>query len=269
MLNKDRILERLFPPFLQELKDIEVFDTLSSTNDYLIAKAHTHPSGNWVCLAEHQSHGRGRQGRNWVSPFAKNLYFSILWRFSMDAGELSGLSLVTALALVKTLEQYQIQDLGVKWPNDVLWQYKKLAGILIKFNAEAHSTSNTVIGIGLNIDMPRNLDKHISQPWVDLEHIMNRPIDRNELVGHLLNQLIQAFFLFQTEGLTPFIQQWRERDLAYNCPVTVTTAAKELQGTGLGINDRGHLLVEMQNKEIHSFASGEVSLRMKPASKQC
>lgn len=265
LLDKEALLKQLSPSQLSLLKTIEIFDTLPSTNDYLMTKIHqpleTHP-GNWVCLAEHQSQGKGRQGRHWFSPYGKNLYFSILWRFNLEAGELSGLSLATALAVVKTLEQHHIPNLGVKWPNDILWQSKKLAGILIELSAEAHSVSNAVIGIGINVAMPISLGDTISQPWTDLEQITGHYIDRNILAGNLLNQLMQTFALFQNQGLSPFINEWQERDLALNQPLTLTTAKGILQGTGRGINDKGHLLIEMKEGHIQTFASGEVSIQV-------
>jgi len=261
LLNKEKISDARFP-LQAHLSDIEIFDTLTSTNDYLLDKAKTHPSGHWACLAEHQSKGKGRRGRTWISPYAKNLYLSVLWRFSMDPGELGGLSLVTALALIKTLEPYGVTDIGIKWPNDILWQFKKLAGILIEISAEAHTVSNTVIGIGININMPPSMDKYISQPWISLEHIAKHYIDRNALTASLLNQLIESFLRFEAQGLSAFTQDWQRYDLTKNRTLTLITPSSVLEGKGLGINEKGHLLVQLQNNQVKPFVCGEVSIQM-------
>lgn len=303
LLNKDKILENLFPPFRQELRDIEIFDSLSSTNDYLSAKVQKHAiqnshgngnvnaeinacvntrgnaHGNWVCLAESQTQGRGRMGRTWVSPFGRNLYLSVLWRLEMDISELSSLSLVTATTLAKTLQHYQIPSgLGLKWPNDVMWNNKKLAGILIELSGEAQSACQAVIGIGVNIAMsssmaamtPRSSQsslllssiKNITQPWTDLEQMTQSYIDRNEFTSILLNHLIEALFVFQTKGFEPFRDTWESLDLTRGKSLSLQTSSGLHSGVGHGINEQGHLLVEIDNR-VQAFTSGEVSVRMK------
>lgn len=278
LLNKDKILANLFPPFRQEIKAIEIFDALPSTNDYLSAKAHHHDHlndhGNWVCIAESQTQGRGRMGRTWISPFGCNLYLSVLWRLEMDISELSCLSLVTATTLAKTLAHYQLPPgLGLKWPNDILWNGKKLAGILIELSGEAQSPCNAVIGMGVNTSMtslssmPLSPCKNITQPWTDLERITHSYIDRNEFTSILLNHLIEALFVFQTKGFEPFKETWEALDVTRDKTVSLSTPTGLVSGQGRGINEQGHLLVESENR-IQAFASGEVSVRMTPSPSQ-
>jgi BirA family biotin operon repressor/biotin-[acetyl-CoA-carboxylase] ligase len=256
-----------------QLQQIEIFDSLPSTNDYLLnLKSTSSPDANpeqfkqnCACFAEKQTQGKGRRGRTWVSPFGKNIYLSLLWHFTKDPSELSGLSLAIAIATVETLHAFGIaKNLGIKWPNDVLWKKHKLAGILIELSGEANDACNAVIGVGLNVKMSniRLHDDPISQPWTDLERITEQAIDRNELAGILLNNLIKTATLFQKEGLPAFLAQWQKLDLTFNKPVTIITNTTEFQGIGRGINEHGHFLLEIKSGIIKHFASGEVSLRI-------
>ncbi len=253
-----------------QLEQIEIFDSLPSTNDYLLNVKSTNaspeaPKKNRACFAEKQTQGKSRRGRAWVSPFAKNIYLSLLWHFEKDPSELSGLSLAIAIATVETLHAFGIaQDLGIKWPNDVLWENHKLAGILIELSGEANGVCSAVIGVGLNVNMPNSAlyDRNISQPWTDLQRLTDQKIDRNKLAGMLLNNLIATAALFQKQGLTAFLPQWQKLDLTLNKPVTIITNTTELEGIGRGINEHGHFLLEIKPGQIKHFASGEVSLRL-------
>lgn len=250
--------------------EIEIFDSLPSTNDYLLNLKPTSASPetfnqNRACFAEKQTHGKSRRGRSWVSPFAKNIYLSLLWHFEKDPSELSGLSLAIAIATVETLHAFGItKDLGIKWPNDVLWENHKLAGILIELSGEANDVCSAVIGVGLNVKMTNSdlYDRNISQPWIDLQRLTDQTIDRNKLAGMLLNNLIKTASVFQKQGLSAFLPQWQKLDLTFNKPVTIITNTTELQGMGRGINEHGHFLLEIEPGQIKHFASGEVSLRL-------
>lgn len=245
-----------------QLKQIEIFDSLLSTNDYLLSENFKE---NRACFAERQTQGKGRRGRTWVSPFAKNIYLSLLWHFEKDPSELSGLSLAIAIATVETLQAFGItKNIGIKWPNDVLCENHKLAGILIELSGEANDACSAVIGVGLNVKMSNRklYDHNISQPWTDLESIAEQAIDRNKLAGMLLNNLTKTAIFFQNAGFAPFLAQWRQLDLTFNKSVTIITNTTEFQGIGRGINEYGHFLLEIKPGIIKHFASGEVSLRL-------
>lgn len=253
-----------------QLKQIEIFDSLPSTNDYLLHLKSTNANPeeskqNRACFAEKQTQGKSRRGRAWVSPFAKNIYLSLVWHFEKDPSELSGLSLAIAIATVETLHAFGIaKDFGIKWPNDVLWENHKLIGILIELSGEANDVCSAVIGVGLNVNMSNSAlyDRNISQPWTDLQRLSDQKIDRNKLAGMLLNNLIATASLFQKQGLTAFLPQWQKLDLTLNKAVTIITNTTELQGIGRGINEHGHFLLEIKPGQIKHFASGEVSLRL-------
>ena len=108
-----------------------------------------------VCFAEHQSAGKGRRGRQWVSPFGSNIYMSILWRFQQDGiACTAGLSLAVGVAVIRALKTYGFNEVGLKWPNDIYCQGKKLGGILIEVSGEADGPCAVIIGLGLNLFLP-------------------------------------------------------------------------------------------------------------------
>lgn len=242
---------------------IELWDSLPSTNDYLMQQQFTELSAR-CCLAEQQTQGKGRRGRRWVSPFARNIYLSLLWPFSSTIKTLSMVSLITAIAVVRSLESLNLPTgLGLKWPNDVLWKSKKLAGILIESMDERRGTRPTVIGIGLNVEMPVQVGQQINQAWTDLSTITGKTgLDRNEIAGRLLNELMQNLRLFQDQGFAPFKEAWQALDLTLNKSISIITPTQILQGKGCGINEQGHLLLELEAGEIRAFSSGEVSVSL-------
>ncbi|MDQ2995371.1 MAG: biotin--[acetyl-CoA-carboxylase] ligase, partial [Pseudomonadota bacterium] len=146
MLNRERILQLLSRDTQQQLASIEVVDTVDSTNNYLLEQVKKGCSSGSLVLAEHQTAGRGRQGKRWHAPYASNIYMSLYWHFSKDPTELAGLSLALSLAIVDALTQQGVTGLQIKWPNDIYHNDKKLAGILIDLSAESNSATNVVIG---------------------------------------------------------------------------------------------------------------------------
>lgn len=276
LLDKQKILKNIQAAQRKVLQKFEIFDTLDSTNDYLMQTIRNkHGSHGAVsqkkeginpvhaCLAERQTAGKGRRGRPWLSPFGTNIYLSLLWQFSKDFSELAGLSLVIAIAVIKALQIYGVpKGLALKWPNDVLWQHKKLAGILIETRGESNVQFNSVIGVGLNVQMPKSLSKLINQPWTDLSQILSKKIDRNKLCGLLLDQLIMVITQFEHEGLKPFIKQWRQFDITFDQKVAIHTPTHIYSGIARGVDEGGNILLESITGNIQSFSVGEISLRL-------
>lgn len=301
LLNAQIIKNKIETAQLERLASIDVLQTVTSTMDYfdhpelnqeqnILSSFHqinsqqskTSPLPeaaelalkNRVCFAERQTKGRGRLGREWISPFAKNIYLSMLWYFPKDLSELSGLSLAIATAVIKTLKRLNLnvdEEFGLKWPNDVLYKNQKLAGILIELSGENYHISRAVIGVGLNVFMSNSSnsshqkDDKIGQPWANVQSIASTPIDRNHLAGDLLNELIKTTMLFEAQGLAPFLDYWRSQDLSFSKPVSILCQGREIQGISRGINVQGNFLLETESQEIKSFSNGDVSLRITEA----
>lgn len=263
LLDKRKILKYLAPNSRAILQKLDIFDSLTSTNDYLLQTIKEKPIEVYACFAEKQTAGKGRRGRFWHSPFGTNIYLSLLWQFDKDLSQLAGLSLVIAIGVINALQQYGIKDdIGLKWPNDILWKNKKLCGILVETRGEVSEALNTVIGIGLNVNMPDSIKDKIDQPWADIKQIMSGDIKRNQLAGLILNNLLLVIAQFEQQGIAPFISQWRQYDLSLDKKISLHTTTEKFHGVARGINEKGCLLLEDSAGKIQHFSIGEVSLRL-------
>jgi BirA family transcriptional regulator, biotin operon repressor / biotin---[acetyl-CoA-carboxylase] ligase len=155
------------------ISTLEIHDTLNSTNSYLMERSQQNAPSGFICFAEHQTAGKGRRGRQWVSPYGNNIYLSILWRFQYGGiAVTAGLSLAMGVAVIRALRQHNIHDVGLKWPNDIYYQGKKLGGILIEVSGETDGPCAAVIGLGLNLFLPETQTQSITQAWTDLTRII-------------------------------------------------------------------------------------------------
>jgi len=220
-------------------------------------------------VAERQTAGRGRLGRTWVSPFGRNLYLSVLWRFAMAPGELGGLSLACGAAVATALMQLGAKGVGLKWPNDVHWRRRKLAGLLLEVGGESQGPSYAVVGVGVNLRLPAGDAAGIDQPWVDLAQVLQAQDlcaqlpSRNRAAALLIGALTEVLGRYRCDGLAPYLSQWRALDAYAGEPVDLVAGARRTSGVYLGIDDRGALRLQTPEGE-RMFAAGEVSLR--PAS---
>lgn len=259
LLSEAQTRSALTAPARSRLGGLELHEHIDSTNSELRRRAVVLPSA-FVCLAEEQTSGRGRYGRSWASPFARNLYLSLLWRFDAGPDALPGLSLAVGVAVLRALRGLGVAGVGLKWPNDLVWRGAKCAGTLIELTGESCSSCSAVIGVGVNVDMPRPLGAAITQPWTDLSAISGEPVSRNRLAGTLVSELIEMLAAFESTGLAPVLDEWRQHDVMYGQPIIVTTAHGDVTGIARGIDAGGALLVE-SGGGMKRYLSGDVSVR--------
>lgn len=241
---------------------LEVHHSIDSTNRYLLeAGADPQITPARLCLAEHQSAGRGRRGRQWQSPFGASIYLSLRWQFEETPAQLPALALAAGVVVAQTLEALGVNEIGLKWPNDLYWGGRKLGGILLEMRGEAGGASDVVIGLGLNVSMPSASDKEIDQPWVDLQEILgsSRP-HRAVLAGQLSTALCRGVQDFCRSGFAAFAQEYARRDVLDGHAVSVEQAGQALRGVARGIEDDGALRVCVDG-DVRRFVSGDVSLR--------
>lgn len=240
---------------------LEIHDSINSTNSYLVDHAQKQAASGFVCFAEHQSSGKGRRGRTWVSPYGSNLYMSILWRFQQGGiAATAGLSLAVGVAAIRALKQHHINDVGLKWPNDIYSQGKKLGGILIEVSGETDGPCSAVIGLGLNLFLPDSEARTISQAWTDLTKVIGSvPISRNQLATTLLSHILDIVNGFETIGIQPYLDEWRSYDCLQGQAATLYIGQQQINGIVEGIDDNGLLLIKRADSTIQAFASGEVS----------
>ncbi|AEP28819.1 bifunctional biotin--[acetyl-CoA-carboxylase] ligase/biotin operon repressor BirA [Brumicola nitratireducens] len=242
----------------QSTNVVEVVSIIDSTNTYVKEHLHQLPKG-YVCLAEAQTHGRGRRGKTWVSPFGSSIYMSMAWTFKGGYQSMAGLSLLVGIAINRSLKTMGIKDCKLKWPNDVFHNCRKLAGILVEVEGQVGSDASAVIGIGINVDLP-NAVSEIDQPFVDLVSITQKPVDRNELVALIILTLTTMLTEFELKGLAPFLSEWREADLFYNEYVYLESGSNRIHGLSKGINEGGALMLENAGK-VTPHHGGEISVR--------
>lgn len=268
LLRRDAVLAELDAAARTALQDLEILLDVDSTNSHLMRRAQEGalaPGLARACLAEQQSAGRGRRGRRWVSPFGRNMYLSLLRQFTTGAVGLEGLSLVVAVALVRALREAGVEGLALKWPNDVLWGRRKLAGILLEMSGDVTGDCQVVIGIGLNIDSDPGAMTEVEQPWADLRAVAPALPGRNRLVGLVLKQLLAALREFETGGFAAFRDEWEALDAYRGLPVDVRQGAAgeggSTSGVALGVDAQGALRLDTGNG-VRIFSGGEVSLRL-------
>ena len=242
---------------------LEVLPLVDSTNTRLMAGAERLPAGA-VCIAEQQSAGRGRRGRAWVSPFARNLYFSMLWRFDGGAAELEGLSLAVGVCIAEALESFGIAGVALKWPNDVLADNKKLAGILLEMSGDPAGACHLVVGVGINVEMSLAAAAEIDQPWIDVVSLTNAQqldrISRNALCACVLAKLAGLLSDYPEQGFAYWRQRWMARAAFLGESVRLVTPTQETLGRLVGVDSSGALRLSTSGGE-QLFYGGEVSLR--------
>ena len=239
---------------------LEVVERTGSTNDDLLARAAQGVPSGLVRVAELQTRGRGRRGRQWHTGLGDALTFSLLWRFSQGGSFLSGLSLAVGVALLRTLRGLGAQDAALKWPNDVLWRYRKLAGILIELSGEVMGPTAAVIGIGVNLRLADSVVDRIDQPVVDLARI-GVDADRNLLLAELLIELGRVLDVFSAHGFAPFAREWNRAHAYQDRMVRLRMPDGAVQeGRVAGVAEDGALLLATRSG-TRRFYGGELSLR--------
>ncbi|CAI2536207.1 bifunctional biotin--[acetyl-CoA-carboxylase] ligase/biotin operon repressor BirA [Serratia plymuthica] len=252
LLDSKRILGQLAD------KRVTVLSVVDSTNQYLLDRITELQSGD-ACVAEYQQAGRGRRGRQWISPFGANLYLSMFWRLEQGPAAAMGLSLVIGIVMAEVLQRLGAEEVRVKWPNDLYLNDRKLAGILVELTGKTGDAAQLVMGAGINLAMRESNANAINQGWINLQEA-GISIDRNELAATLLNELRQSLQQFEIDGLVPFISRWRALDNFIDRPVKLLIGEQQLFGIARGIDQQGALLLE-QNGAIKPFIGGEISLR--------
>ena len=264
MLDADALRAALDADVAARLAKLEVFTELDSTNRYLLAAPP--PIGKLdVCIAEFQTAGRGRRGRRWNAPLGSGIALSVGWQFAGMPAEPSALTLAVGVAVRRALARVAGLTIALKWPNDLVFDERKLGGILLELRAEAHGGAHVVAGIGLNVALPSSLLPSLSD-WprgaVDLQTALGEePPPRVVLASALVNELAALFADYPTQGFAAYRTEWRSADFLRGRAVRVDEPAGRLFGTALGIDADGALLLENPAGERLRVIAGDVSVR--------
>jgi BirA family biotin operon repressor/biotin-[acetyl-CoA-carboxylase] ligase len=259
LLDEQQICAGLDPVQRDSLQNCSIRLITDSTNRQALANAPQDIGKAHAWFAEYQTAGRGRRGRTWQGGFAQNLACSLAYKFDLPMNALAGLSIAVGAGLANCLAGYGVNDLGLKWPNDLLWQNKKMAGILLEVQGESTGPSTAVIGLGLNLQLDKQSAELIDQPYASLQQT-GVEYNRNRLAGDILQTLLKVCDTYAQQGLQPFIDMWRAFDLYQGRQVLIRSAQQQWQGLYTGVAQDGGLLLEI-DKQIKRFYAGEVSLR--------
>ena len=243
---------------------LEVVDAIDSTSTQLLERAAAGaPSG--TCLAaEWQSSGRGRRGRTWVSSLGGSLTFSLLWRFERGAGHLGGLSLAVGEAVARALSECGVERVQVKWPNDVVADFRKLAGILVETSGEMQGPSVAVIGVGVNYRLGERVLDLIDQPVTDVAQCSPAAASRSELLARLLENLAASLQDFERRGFAASRDAWRALHAYQGRRVRVVPVREAaFDAEVVDVAPDGALVVATADGRTVNLSSAEISLRAK------
>ena len=245
------------------LSNINIFQTIDSTNTYARELAEKNSVSGLVILAEQQTGGRGRRGKSWVSPFAANIYLSIVWDFEQGAEALEGLSLAVGVAVRRALIAHGVQGVKLKWPNDIYVEQKKLGGILLEMIGDPAGHCSVVIGVGLNVSMPVSQASAIDQDWTDVAtELQDKLPARNKLAAELISEILPLLSTFQEQGFAAYRDEWQAADAFYGQPAVISTPKQSTAGIVKGVGINGALRLELDSGNIDSLIGGELSLRL-------
>ena len=239
---------------------ILVFDSIDSTNAEALRAIERGQPAPFLVLAERQTAGRGRRGRKWVSPFAENIYYSLVLRIDGGMRQLEGLSLVVGLAVMQALRQLGVSGVGLKWPNDVLVGQQKIAGILLELVGDPADVCHVVSGVGINVNM--QMTDEVDQQWTSMRLESGKAVDRNHLVAELGLMLKTYLNRHQTGGFSAIQAEWEQNHLWQGRAVSLIAGVHQIDGEVLGIDSQGALRLKVDGVE-KVFSGGELSLRLR------
>ncbi|MGK9067570.1 bifunctional biotin--[acetyl-CoA-carboxylase] ligase/biotin operon repressor BirA [Stutzerimonas chloritidismutans] len=239
---------------------VHVAEHLDSTNAEALRLLQRGVPPPFIVISECQVNGRGRRGRQWVSPAYKNLYYSLAWSVSNGSAGLAGLSLVVGLAVLETLTRCGVARVGLKWPNDIYADDKKIAGILLELIGDPADVCSVVIGVGINVNMVGQA-LEIAQPCISLRDVVNRVFDRNELSCLLSESLERYLRKHALSGFASMREEWESNHLWQGKACVLSSGVVEVKGRVLGVDDQGALRLDVDGVEKR-FSGGELSLRL-------
>jgi BirA family biotin operon repressor/biotin-[acetyl-CoA-carboxylase] ligase len=191
----------------------------------------------------------------------RNILMSMAWRFDGGPGVLAGLSLAAGVAVLRALNDYAVSDIRLKWPNDLLWDGRKLGGLLVDIRGEAAGPCTAVLGLGLNVQLAAHDAAAIDQPWADLHGILGRTVDRNRLAALLIRHAQNMFRTFESSGLAAFRREWEAGHHYAGKRIRLLRTDGSCEGVVHGVDDSGALLIRNDAGQLERFHSGEISLR--------
>jgi len=241
------------------IKNLKYFDSVTSTNELALEMKSENIQEGVVIIGGEQTKGRGRLKRNWHSPQYLGLWFSIIVSPSKDLDRIPLLTLIGALSVHKAIKNMGIKT-DLKWPNDILYNNKKVCGVLSQFRSDGKEIDRVVVGIGLNVNQ-KEFPKELKDSSISLRMIMEKIIKKEKLLAEILDNFSDFYQLFQNSEYDEIINSWKIEMSMLNKQITINTAnGNKMKGKVVDISNKGELIIEKLNKERQKFIAGDVSI---------
>ncbi|MBZ2175814.1 biotin--[acetyl-CoA-carboxylase] ligase [Schnuerera sp. xch1] len=242
-------------------KNIEYFHSIPSTNIKAKEIAYSKEEGT-IVIAEEQTQGKGRIGRNWASPKGKGIWVSIILKPNMNPDKVPKMTLIGAAAISKALKNMGIKSY-IKWPNDIIIGGKKVCGILTEMNYKRDMISYVIMGIGMNVNLDEDdFNDELKDKATSLKITTGTEIDRSKLLASILNYFENLYIPFEEkDDLSETIKISREQSILINREVRIIKGNEEKTGKVLDIDNEGKLVIRYEDDKIEKVFSGEISIR--------
>ena len=262
LLDEHQVVENIDKKYSSYLYGIEVHQSLSSSNSYLLS-SEILPNQAKVCVVEAQDAGKGRRGNAWDSLPYRNVMMSLSWAFEVWPETITGLGLAASVSIAKCLKEKYGIDISIKWPNDLLVDNKKIAGVLIEVSGESGGRCNLVMGLGLNVNQTGLNLSEITQDydWIDMHQLGKAP-NRNELVADCITAWVAMLVEFSKAGFEPFVDEWNKLSSYHGKRIKVQSKTETLVGQMSGVDSHGALLLEKDGGQVVRFTETDVSVRL-------
>lgn len=244
-------------------REIIYLDSVDSTNIYAKKRAESSFMEGTAVIAEEQTAGRGRLGRQWVSTKGKGIWMSFILKPDIMPADAPKLTIAAALSVSRALQSCCSLDVRIKWPNDIVAGGKKLCGILTEMTAEAEEIKSVVVGIGINANMEnQDFGSEVAAIATSVKLEKGIAVSRKVLAAHVMNEFEKLYLDFLEEGsLMPFLKEYKEKSAVLGKVVKVISRKEEISGLAVDISDEGQLVIQLENGELREIMSGEVSVR--------
>ena len=242
-------------------RDIRVFRETTSTNDVIEKLARDGVQEGVAVFAESQTKGRGRLGRKWLSPAKQGLWFSVLLRPDLRPQEATRLTVASATALRRAIESQTGLKPEIKWPNDILVQGKKVAGILTELSAELDHVKYVILGIGVDVNLsPGDFPPELRKVATSLKAELGKPVSRPELAVAILRELDQDYGRITSGQFAAVASEWEEHGTTIGQEVVIRTGDRQIRGRAESLGEDGALLLRTEHGHLERIVGGDVTL---------
>ena len=265
LLDEQQIFSALSESARQVCGKPEILWISESTSDYLLQQTAPSPGRAHACLAEYQSSGRGRRGRQWFAPAGHGICLSVAWSFATSPANLACLGLAMGVGVLRALHKAGVEEAQLKWPNDIVVDGCKLAGMLIDVQGEAGGPLHVVAGVGVNYQLNELAERAVAANGGITPTCMTRyaTVGRNSTAALLVDEICGVLRDFADDGFTSLVDEWSMADYLLGRAVTVQLNGEVLTGVAQGISDDGRLRLEADGT-LHLLVTGDVSIRANP-----